>query len=315
MARQVGIAAAFSSLGPPGSRARREAIAGYVFLLPWAIGFTLFVAGPLVASAVLSFTAFDVARPPRFIGLENYINAFTTDDRFIDSLKLTFFYAIVSVPLALFGSLMLAMLLNQRLRGTSFYRTFFFLPSLTPAVAVAILWTWLLQPDVGLFNYLLSLVGIQGPKWLGSTEWAMPSLIVIALWTGIGGNRMMIFLAGLQGVPQELYDAADMDGAGTLQRFRHITLPMISPTMFFNLVLGVIAALKVFTVAFIATQGGPAFSTWFITLHIWSQAFKYLEMGYASALAWLFTLILLVLTAVQFKVAKRWVYYEGEDAR
>ena len=316
MARQVGMDAGLlvPRIGTSKAR-RREAIAGYLFLLPWALGFTLFVAGPLVASAVLSFTAFDVARPPRFVGLENYVNAFTTDDRFLDSLKITFIYAIVSVPLALFGSLLLAILLNQRLRGTSFYRTFFFLPSLTPAVAVAILWTWLLQPDVGLFNYVLSLVGVQGPKWLGSTEWAMPSLIMIALWTGIGGNRMMIFLAGLQGVPQELYDAADMDGAGPIQRFRHITLPMISPTMFFNLVLGVIAALKVFTVAFIATGGGPAYATWFITLHIWSQAFKYLEMGYASALAWIFTLLLLALTVFQFRVSRHWVYYEGEDSR
>jgi multiple sugar transport system permease protein len=294
---------------------RREAIAGYLLLLPWAIGFTLFVAGPLVASAVLSFTAFDVARPPRFVGLDNYITAFTTDDRFLSSLQLTFVYAIVSVPLALFGSLLLAVLLNQRLAGTALYRTFFFLPSLTPAVAVAILWTWLLQPDVGLVNYLLSLVGIKGPKWLGSTEWAMPSLIAIALWTGIGGNRMMIFLAGLQGVPQELYDAADIDGAGAIQKFRHVTVPMISPTIFFNLVLGVIAALKVFTVAFIATGGGPAFSTWFIALHIWSQAFKYLEMGYASALAWIFTLILLVLTVVQFRLSRLWVHYEGGESR
>jgi multiple sugar transport system permease protein len=316
MANPVAYGGSSTAMQPRISRARRrEMIAGYLFLLPWAIGFAVFVAGPLIASAVLSFTAFDVARPPRFVGLDNYITAFTTDDRFLNSLKLTFIYAIVSVPLALFGSLLLAVLLNQRLRGTSFYRTFFFLPSLTPAVAVAILWTWLLQPDVGLFNYVLSLIGITGPKWLGSTEWAMPSLIMIALWTGIGGNRMMIFLAGLQGVPQELYDAADMDGAGMLQRFRHITLPMISPTMFFNLVLGVIAALKVFTVAFIATQGGPAFSTWFIALHIWSQAFKYLEMGYASALAWIFTVLLLVLTAAQFWVSKRWVYYEGEEAR
>src|SRR6266536_333046 len=247
MASQVGSGAGLSIFGAGVSKARRrEMIAGYLFLLPWAIGFALFVAGPLLASAALSFTAFDVARPPRFVGLDNYVNAFTTDDRFVNSLKLTFVYAIVSVPLALFGSLLLAILLNQRLRGTSLYRTFFFLPSLTPAVAVAILWTWLLQPDVGLFNYVLSLVGISGPRWLGSTECAMPSLIMIALWTGIGGNRMMIFLAGLQGVPQELYDAADMDGAGALQRFRHITLPMISPTMFFNLVLGIIAALKVF---------------------------------------------------------------------
>lgn len=316
MVSRVAVTAGLFPFGAQGSRARRrEAIAGYLLLLPWTIGFALFVAGPLVASAALSFTAFDVARPPRFVGLDNYINAFTTDDRFLASLGLTFVYAIVSVPLALLGSLMLALLLNQRLRGTSFYRTFFFLPSLTPAVAVAILWTWLLQPDVGLFNYALSLVGITGPKWLGSTEWAMPSLIVIALWTGIGGNRMMIFLAGLQGVPQELYDAADIDGAGPVQKFRHITLPMISPTMFFNLVLGVIAALKVFTVAFIATGGGPAFSTWFIALHIWSQAFKYLEMGYASALAWIFTLILLALTVIQFRLSKLWVYYEGEESK
>ncbi|MCC7372246.1 MAG: sugar ABC transporter permease [Chloroflexi bacterium] len=316
MATPVALEVSPSRAGARMSRARRrEALAGYLLLLPWAIGFLLFVAGPLVASAALSFTAFDVARPPRFVGLENYVNAFTSDDRFLSSLQLTFVYAVVSVPLALFGSLLLALLLNQRLRGTSLYRTFFFLPSLTPAVAVAILWTWLLQPDVGLVNYLLSLVGITGPKWLGSTEWAMPSLIVIALWTGIGGNRMMIFLAGLQGVPQELYDAADIDGAGAVQKFRHITLPMISPTMFFNLVLGIIAALKVFTVAFIATQGGPAFSTWFIALHIWSQAFKYLEMGYASALAWIFTLILLLLTVAQFRLSRHWVYYEGEDSR
>src|SRR5436190_9385443 len=316
MASRVGKAAHVVPFGASMSGARRrEAIAGYLFLLPWALGFAIFVAGPLIASAALSFTAFDVARPPRFVGLENYINAFTTDDRFLSSLQLTFVYAIVSVPIALFGSLLLAVLLNQRLRGTSFYRTAFFLPSLTPTVAVAILWTWLLQPDVGLFNYLLSAVGITGPKWLGSTEWAMPSLIMIALWTGIGGNRMMIFLAGLQGVPQELYDAASIDGAVPIQRFRHITLPMISPTMFFNLVLGIIAALKVFTVALIATNGGPAFSTWFIALHIWSQAFKYLEMGYASALAWIFTVVLLSLTLVQFWASRHWVYYEGEESR
>jgi multiple sugar transport system permease protein len=308
-------ARALGSAAParPSLARRREALAGYLFLTPWIIGFTLFVGGPIVYSFYLSFHAYDVARPPRFIGIENYANAFTSDDRFLPSLQLTFTYALVSVPLALFGSLLLALLLNQRLRGTSFYRTFFFLPSLTPAVATAILWTWLLQPDVGLVNYAIGLVGIKGPKWLGSTEWAMPSLIVIALWTGIGGNRMMIFLAGLQGVSQELYDAADIDGAGAWARFRHITLPMISPTMFFNLVLGVIGALKVFTVAFIATQGGPAFATWFIALHIYTQAFKYLEMGYASALAWLFTIVLIVLTVLQFRLSRRWVYYEGEE--
>ena len=291
---------------------RREAVAGYFFLSPWILGFAVFVGGPILYSFYLSFNAYDVARPPQFVGLDNYVNALVRDERFWPSLQLTFIYALVSVPLSLFGSLMLALLLNQQLRGTSLYRTCFFLPSLTPAVATAILWTWLLQPDVGLINYILSLVGVSGPKWLGSTEWAMPSLILIALWTGIGGNRMMIFLAGLQGVSQELYDSAEIDGAGIWARFRHITLPMISPVMFFNLVLGVIAALKVFTVAFVATQGGPAFATWFIALHIYTQAFKYLEMGYASAIAWLFTLILVVLTVLQFRTARRWVYYEGE---
>ena len=291
---------------------RREMVAGYLFLSPWILGFILFVAGPILASAYFSLTAYDVARPPRWVGLQNYVDAFTSDDRFLPSLQLTFTYAIVSVPLALFGSLLLAILLNQRLRGTRLYRTFFFLPSLTPAVATAILWTWLLQPDVGLVNYILSLVGVRGPKWLGSTEWAMPSLIAIALWTGIGGNRMMIFLAGLQGVSQELYDAAEVDGAGTLARFRHITLPMISPTMFFNLVLGVIGALKVFTVAFIATSGGPAFATWFLAYHIYQEAFQYFRMGYGSALAWIFVITLLIFTFLQMRLSKRFVYYAAE---
>ena len=303
-------------VAPAGRTARqREAIAGYLFLLPWVLGFLFFVGGPILASGYLSFTAYDVARPPRWVGLENYVNVFTTDERFWGSLEVTFLYAIISVPLATVGSLLLALLLNQRLRGTTVYRTFFFLPSLTPAVAAAILWTWILQPDVGVLNYLLGLIGIKGPPWLGSTEWALPSLILITLWTGIGGNRMMIFLAGLQGVSQELYDAADIDGAGSWARFRHVTLPLISPTMFFNLVLGVIGALKIFTIAFIATAGGPAYATWFIALHIWSQAFKYLEMGYASALAWIFTLILIGLTVFQLRFARRWVYYEGEEVR
>lgn len=294
---------------------RREIIAGYAFLLPWAIGFTAFVAGPILASVFLSFTMYNVVSPPRYVGLENYVKALTSDDLFLQSLKITFYYAIVSVPLGTAGSLLLASLLNQGLRMTSLYRTFFFLPHLTPGVAAALLWALLLQPDVGLVNYILGLVGIRGPSWLGSTEWAIPSIIIISLWMSVGGNRMMIFLAGLQGIPQELYDAAQIDGAGAWSRFRHITVPLSSPTIFFNLVLGVIGALKVFTVAFVATKGGPAFATWFIALHIYTQAFQYLEMGYASALAWLFTAILIVLTVAQMWMARRWVYYEGEERR
>jgi multiple sugar transport system permease protein len=222
-------------------------------------------------------------------------------------------FALISVPLGMAGSLLLAILLNQGAKGTSIFRTLFFLPGLTPIVATALLWTVLLQPETGVINYLLSKVSIPGPKWFGSVEWAIPGLILMTTWRSIGSNRMIIFLAGLQGVPQQLYDAAAIDGAGRWARFRHVTLPMISPTMFFNLVLGIIGALQVFAAALVATNGGPAYATWFFALHIYTQAFQYFEMGYGSALAWIFLVVMLVFTYIQFRSASRWVYYEGED--
>src|SRR5581483_5677997 len=228
---------------------------------------------------------YDVVRAPRFVGLANFQRAFFKDELFWSSLGRTFYYALLTVPLGLLGSLLAALLLNQRLRGATFFRTCFFLPHLTPAVAAALLWVWVLQPEFGLVNYLLGLVGIKGPQWFGSKEWAIPSIAMIALWTGIGGNRMMIFLAGLQGVPSELLDAAEVDGANSFQRFRHVTVPLISPTLFFNLILGIIGALQVFTTALVATNGGPAYATWFYALHIYRTAFQYFTMGYASALA------------------------------
>ncbi len=294
---------------------RRKAIEGYLYISPFLLGFLIFTAYPLLASFYLSFTSYNIISSPTWIGLENYQRAFTQDNQFWASLGRTGRYALMVVPLGIICSLLAAMLLNQGFRGTAIFRTIFFLPSITPIIASVLIWLWILQPSIGVANYLLSLIGIPGPPWVQSTTWAVPSLVILSLWNTAGGSRMIVFLAGLQGVPQELYDAADIDGAGAVQKFRHITLPMISPTMFFNLVLGIIAALKVFTVAFIATQGGPAFSTWFIALHIWSQAFKYLEMGYASALAWIFTLILLLLTVAQFRLSRHWVYYEGEDSR
>jgi multiple sugar transport system permease protein len=295
------------------THARREALEGYICLAPWALGFLIWIAGPMVYSLYLSLTDSDVLSPPKFIGLGNYERAFFVDDLFWSSLSRTFYYALLVVPAGVVGSLLAAMLLNQKLRATSVYRTLYFLPHLTPSVAAALLWVWVLQPEFGLVNYSLELIGIQGPAWFGSKEWAIPALAMIALWNGIGGNRMMIFLAGLQGVPQELVDAAEVDGANGWQRFRHVTLPMISPTIFFNLILGIIGALQVFTTALIATRGGPANATWFYALHIYTNAFQYFSMGYASALAWIFFVIVFVFTAFQMRVSSRWVYYAGGD--
>jgi multiple sugar transport system permease protein len=298
-------------LGYPTVGRAREALWGYLFLLPWLLGLLLFVAGPMLASLALSFTRYDIIRAPQFTGLTNYVRAFVGDELFWPSLGRTFIYAAVAVPVGLAGSLGLAILLNRGLRGTTLFRTTYFLPHLTPAVAAAILWTWLLHPEVGPINYLLASVGLPKPGWFASPQWALPSIILVSLWMYWGGNTMLIFLAGLQGIPQEMYDAAAVDGAGAWSRFRHVTVPLLSPTIFFNLVLGVIAALKVFSLAYVATQGGPAWATWFFALHIYRNAFEYFEMGYASALAWIFAAILLLLTVLQLRLARRWVYYAG----
>lgn len=289
----------------------KKAIWGYIFLVPWLLGLFLFWIGPILASLYFSFTQYDVLSPPHWIGLANYSKAFFGDDLFWPSLGRTFKYSIVVVPVGLIGSLLLATLLNRGMKGTNIFRTLFFLPSLTPAVALALLWTWLFHPSVGPINVALGFVGIPGPGWLTSSVWALPALIIISLWASIGGNSMLIFLAGLQGVPSELMDAAEIDGAGRWAKFRNITLPMVSPTIFFNLVLGVIGALKVFTLAYVATQGGPSYATWFYALHIYQQAFSYFRMGYGSALAWIFVVILLIFTYFQLVLSRRWVYYAG----
>lgn len=291
---------------------RQEAIEGILYLTPWILGFILFVAGPLLASIYLSFTKYNVLRPPEFIGLQNFVFAFAKDDLFLPSIWRTFYYTLLLIPLAMVGSLFVAILLNQELKGTTIWRTMYFLPTLTPLVAAAMLWRWMLNPDVGLVNYMLEKVGIPGPGWLGSTTWAIPALVLMGLWASVGGSRMIIFLAGLQDVPKELLESAEIDGAGTWAKFRNVTLPMISPTIFFNLVLGIIFALRTFEVAFIATNGGPARATWFISLHIYQNAFVSFDMGYASALSWLFFIIIFGLTFLQFRLSGRWVFYAGE---
>jgi multiple sugar transport system permease protein len=205
----------------------------------------------------------------------------------------------------------LAILLNTKVRGITIFRTMFFMPSLVPLVASAVLWTWLLHSDFGILNQGLRAIGLDPPGWFSDRKWAIPSLIMMGLWQGAGGTRMIIFLAGLQGVPDDLYDAASIDGAGAWGRIRHITLPLLTPTIFFNLVLGMIGALQTFAAAFVATQGGPGFATWFFGLHIWKQAFDYWNVGYGAALAWFFAIIIVSLTIVQQRLSERWVFYYG----
>ena len=312
MARVTGISRGSRFGGSP--MRRREAIEGFIYLSPWLVGFILFSGGPIVASAYLSLTKYNVLLPPQFIGFQNYVYALTKDDLFIPSIVKTLYYAILVVPPAIVLSLAIAILLNQKLSGTAFWRTMFFLPTLTPVVAAAILWRWMLNPDVGLINYLLSLITITGPGWLSSIEWAIPSLALIGLWTSVGGSQMIIFLAGLQGVPQDLVEAAQIDGAGAWTRFWNVTFPLVTPTIFFNLILGIIFSLRTFDVAFIATNGGPARATWFVSIHIYQNAFVSFDMGYASALSWMFFLILIVMTFLQFRLSGRWVFYAGEKS-
>ncbi|MBI2940696.1 MAG: sugar ABC transporter permease [Chloroflexi bacterium] len=288
----------------------QEALTCYLFLLPWAIGFLAFVIGPVIASFVLSFMDYSVVTPPRFAGLSNYTVLFGEDTRFGLSMGNTLYYVGMYVPLHLLVAIALALFLNQQVRGMPAYRTLFYIPSIVPLVAGAILWVWILQPEWGLINSLLNLLGIEGPLWLASTEWSKPALIVMALWGS--GSAMIIFLAGLQGVPQHLYEAAEIDGANRWQRFVNVTLPMLSPTIFFLLVLSVIGSFQVFTTAYVMTGGGPAESTLFYMLYLYRRAFVFLNMGYAAAMAWILFLGILALTLVQFTLANRWVYYEAE---
>jgi multiple sugar transport system permease protein len=296
------------------SMARREALEGLLYVSPFILGFIIFTAYPVITSLYLSFTNYNILTPPTWIGAANYQEAFFVDRLFWSSLWRTAHFALLVVPLGILGSLGAAMLLNQGHGGTTLFRTFYFLPSITPIIASALLWIWIFQPSIGLLNYLLSTVGIAGPAWLQSSSWAVPSVAIISLWGSIGGSRMIVFLAGLQGVPRELYEASEIDGASPWQRFWRITLPLISPTMFFNLVISIIGAFSVFSISYIATGGGPNYATYFYVYHLFKNAFEYSRMGYASAMAWVFLLIVLVFTLIQFRVSNRWVFYAGGES-
>jgi multiple sugar transport system permease protein len=294
------------------SLARKQAIEGYLCLLPWLIGFICFTIGPMVGALALSFTEYEIITPPEFTGMRNFRRVFG-DPLFYTSLYNTAYIALLAVPLQQVVALALALALNQKLRGVTFYRTIFYLPSQMPLVAAALLWLWIFNPDFGLANALLSMFGLGPVRWLFDIDWVKPSIVLITLWGGIG-TPMIVFLAGLQGVPESLYEAASIDGAGSWQRFRNVTVPMISPVIFFNLIIGIIASFQAyFTLVYTTTQGGPANASLIYIIYLFFKAFKDFEMGYASSLAWLLFMVVLVLTGIQFYLAKRWVHYEGGE--
>ncbi len=295
---------------------RQETIACYLFISPCILGLLIFTLGPMIASFIISFTDWDILTHPTWIGFDNFREIFTDDPTFYHSLKNTFYLTAFSVPLGLVGSFLMALLLNNKVRGISFFRTAFYLPAIVPAVASSMLWLWILQPDFGLLNSFLHFLHLPTPGWMADPAWSKPAIIIMGLW-GIGGG-MIIYLAGLQGISEQLYEAASIDGANAWHRFWHITIPQMSPVIFFNLIVGVIGALQVFTQAFIMSNGlgGPAESTLFYVFYIYNKAFREFQMGYACALAWILFVIVLIITLIQFKFIGKRVYYEyGTDIK
>lgn len=288
---------------------RRQCHWGFIMVSPWVIGFLLFTLVPMIASLYFSLTKYTVLQPPHFLGLTNYQKLIFADSRHRIALYNTIYYTAFQVPISIVLALVVAVLLNQGLPGENVFRTIYYMPSVVSGVAIAMLWLWLFDPNLGLVNVALEWFGLRGPLWLQDPRWSKPALILMSLW-GIGGE-MVIFLAGLQGVPQELYDAAMADGASWWHKIRHVTIPLITPTIFFNLIMGMIGSFQVFTSSYVMTNGGPVNSTLFYVLYLYQNAFRFFEMGYASAMAWILFLIVLLLTILQFRLAARWVYYEA----
>ncbi|MBI2842436.1 MAG: ABC transporter permease subunit [Armatimonadetes bacterium] len=299
--------------------ARREALTFYVFLLPWFVGFLIFTFGSTIASLLLSFSRWDILSPARFVGFANFAELLR-EPLFLKALGNTLYYAAFSIPLAIVGGLAISVLMNQKLRGIRMFRTVYYLPAIVSGVATAVLWQWIFDPTTGLLNKLLAvtgldhalaLIGIEMPaRWLLSPDLSKPAFIIMSLW-GVGG-AMIIYLAGLQGIPEDLYEAAKIDGATAWQRFKKVTLPLLTPTIFYQLVIGTMAALQFFTQAYIMTDGGPQNSTLFYSLYLFKNAFEWMKMGFASAVAWILFALVLIVTIIQFKMAGRWVYYEGK---
>ncbi|MCY4020311.1 MAG: sugar ABC transporter permease [Chloroflexi bacterium] len=290
---------------------REESIAGYLFLLPNLIGFIVFMLFPILFAFYIMLTDWSLASAPTFIGLENF-ETMINDRLFWKSLGNSFYYTFVAVPTGIFIAFWLALALNRKMRGIIFFRTVYFLPQITLTVAAATIWRWIYQPEIGMINHVLEWFGIDGPKWIHDTKWAMPSVIIMSNWQGIG-FAMLILLAGLQGIPEEYYEAASIDGASGWQRMRYVTLPMLSPAFFFVIVTSLIGAFQAFDQFYILTEGGPAHATTPLTLYIFQNAFTFFKMGYGAALAAVLFVIILIITIIQWHLARRWVFGFDED--
>jgi multiple sugar transport system permease protein len=289
--------------------ARREGRLFHLFALPWLIGFIFFTGGPIVASLVISFTKWELLSPPEWVGLGNY-RELLADANFLIAVKNTVYFGAGSAICGVIFNFVLALMLNLKVRGQAIFRTIIYLPSVLSGIATALLWVNVLHPDYGLVNHLLGLVGIQGPGWLLDKHWAIPGLIMMSVWTT--GNAMVIFLAGLQGVPTQLYEVAELDGAGWWGRFWHVTVPMMSPIIFFNLIVAFIGSLQAYSLILFMTDGGPDNATLVLGLYVYRYAFQYFQMGYASTIAWALFFMIIVFTAIQFAIARRWVHYENK---
>jgi multiple sugar transport system permease protein len=290
--------------------ARRETLEFYAFISPWLIGFLVFLVYPLVSSLYYSFTQYDIGTHPTWIGINNYVSSFQ-NSHFLNSLWVTIRFALISIPGMMIVALGLALLLAQKLKGINAFRTLYFMPSVMPMVAISMTWFYVLRPDGGPLAGLLALVGIQAPRFLSEQAWALPTLMAINIWLVFGGY-MVIFLAGIKGIPGELYEVADIDGAGPWDKFWNVTIPMLSSTIFLNLILGIIAALQMFDVPYVMTKGGPAESTLTYMYYLYNTGWVEIRMGLASALGWILFAIIMAITLLMLRSSQAWVYYEGE---
>lgn len=282
----------------------------YLFILPWIIGILVFTLGPLAFSLVMSFFDWPITSDPTFIGIDNYKNMFLNDPQFYKSFGITFKFAAIFVPLNLVIALILALLITQPVKGMKLFRTIFYLPAVVSGVAISIIWGWIFNSEYGILNYALSFIGVEGPKWLIDPKWAILTIVIASAW-GVG-TMMLIFYTDIKGIPTEIYEAAAIDGASPLRQFISITIPSITPTILFNVITSVIAALQQLTLVLLLTGGGPLKSTYFYGLYVFNNAFKHHHLGYASANAWFMFIIILLLTMLIFKSSSTWVFYENE---
>lgn len=288
---------------------RQEALWGIACVAPALLGFLIWQLGPIIASLLIAFTDWNIAGTPEWIGLQNFERMFAQDPLFWQSLRVTAVYTLGSVPLSIVFAFFLAILLNQKVRGLAIFRTIFYLPSIVPVIAASVLWLWLFNPDFGLLNAAADLLHLPRSQWIYGEGSVIPSLILMSLWAV--GPMMIIFLAGLQGVPRQLYEAVDVDGGNALHKLWHITIPMVTPTILFNLVLSIIGTMQTFTQAYVMTQGGPNNGSLFFVLYLYRKAFQESDMGYASALAWVLFILIAILSFLVLRTSSRWVYYEG----